>query len=170
MVSAGRCPCFQVVDRHSGLGLGLFRNPQKKPVEPRPQAPRPTTSPQSSAGTMPRVLNSLHSSNLSCPVGSYIYSLAPATPDSLAAICSDDSLRLFSPSGLALQGTVAKTHDGVTCLKAVDTNILATAGLDGAVRVWDPRVGGDKPRMVYKNGLALGRVSVGVVCVNAGSV
>ncbi|KAI5843873.1 WD domain protein [Morchella snyderi] len=115
---------------------------------------------------MPQILNSTSSSNLSCPEGTYIYGFASANPGSLGAICSDDSLRLFSPETLALQRTFGKVHDGVRCLEAVDTNILATAGLDGAVRVWDVRSQADKPGMIYKN---ISNASVLSLAVNAGA-
>ncbi|EEA26363.1 hypothetical protein TMatcc_005370 [Talaromyces marneffei ATCC 18224] len=95
------------------------------------------------------------SSSLSLPPGTYIYAIAATAPFSsgtqqqqFAAISSDDSLRLFD--GHSLQPTAivaAKAHDGVTVLKEYYGDngaagaLLATAGRDGAVRLWDARAG-----------------------------
>ena len=81
----------------------------------------------------------LASSGLSLPNDTYIYSLARTTT-SCAAISSDDSLRYFDPTNLSLVHTVAKAHQGITCLKATsDGKGLVTAGRDGTVRCWDER-------------------------------
>ncbi|KUL90218.1 hypothetical protein ZTR_02118 [Talaromyces verruculosus] len=99
-------------------------------------------------------LQATASSSLSLPPGTYIYAIAATSPSSsgtqsqhqFAAISSDDSLRLFD--GHSLQPTAvvtAKSHDGgVTALKEYTGNgaggfLLATAGRDGAVRLWDAR-------------------------------
>ncbi|KZF22067.1 WD40 repeat-like protein [Xylona heveae TC161] len=91
-------------------------------------------------------LNAYQSSDLSLPSDSYIYSVVP-TSTGLAAISSDDSLRLFGRENLRLLsgGVLKRVHQGVTCLKAFDEggNILATAGSDGLVRTWDIRSGGN---------------------------
>jgi WD40 repeat protein len=101
-------------------------------------------------------LQATASSSLSLPPGTYIYAIAATSPSSssgtqhqqqFAAISSDDSLRLFD--GHSLQPTsivAAKSHDGVTALKeyggiAPAGFLLATAGRDGAVRLWDARAG-----------------------------
>ncbi|RAO67880.1 uncharacterized protein BHQ10_003892 [Talaromyces amestolkiae] len=101
-------------------------------------------------------LQATASSSLSLPSGTYIYAIAATTPSSssgthsqqFAAISSDDSLRLFD--GHSLQPTTvlsAKSHDGgVTALKEYSGigpqgSLLATAGRDGAVRLWDARAG-----------------------------
>ncbi|OKL56014.1 hypothetical protein UA08_08640 [Talaromyces atroroseus] len=92
------------------------------------------------------VLHQTAASSLSLPSGSYIYAIA-AAPSHFAAISSDDSLRLFDGQSLQpLAITSAKAHDGVTALKefhgsTTDTYLLATAGRDGAVRLWDVRSG-----------------------------
>lgn len=93
-------------------------------------------------------LKATASSSLSLPAGSYIYSICPAAPGSFATISSDDSLRLFDATSLKLLNvTAAKTHKGVTCLKeyggatGVGQQLLATAGRDGKVRLWDVRSG-----------------------------
>lgn len=116
-------------------------------------------SPQS---TMPHTLHTTSSTSLGTAAGSYIYTLASASTDILAAASSDDSLRLFSPSTLAARGCVAHAHDGITCLVRVGENVLATAGRDGCVRVWDVRDGGAAAAGVFRSGLW--RLSV-CVCV-----
>ena len=104
-------------------------------------------------------LQATASSSLSLPPGTYIYAIAATSPSSsgtqsqhqFAAISSDDSLRLFD--GHSLQPTAvvtAKSHGGggVTALKeypgynGAAAFLLATAGRDGAVRLWDVRAGG----------------------------
>ena len=84
--------------------------------------------------------------NLSLPADSYIYKLCYQPQGSgeklLAAISSDDSLRLLSPSTLQTLagGVFANTHEkGVTCLKSGPVGSFVTAGRDGAVRIWDFR-------------------------------
>lgn len=105
------------------------------------------------------ILQATASSSLSLPTGTYIYAIAATTPSGtqsqphqhqqFAAISSDDSLRLFD--GHTLQPTAivtAKSHDGgVTALKeysgiGTEGFLLATAGRDGAVRLWDARARG----------------------------
>lgn len=103
-------------------------------------------------------LQATASSSLSLPPGTYIYAIAATSPSSsgtqpqhqFAAISSDDSLRLFD--GHSLQPTAvvtAKSHGGgVTALReypgcnGAGVFLLATAGRDGAVRLWDVRAGG----------------------------
>ncbi|KAF3395207.1 putative WD repeat-containing protein [Talaromyces pinophilus] len=103
-------------------------------------------------------LQATASSSLSLPPGTYIYAIAATSPSSsgtqpqhqFAAISSDDSLRLFD--GHSLQPTAvvtAKSHGGgVTALReypgcnGAGGFLLATAGRDGAVRLWDVRAGG----------------------------
>ncbi|KKA24237.1 WD domain protein [Rasamsonia emersonii CBS 393.64] len=99
-------------------------------------------------------LQAAASSSLNLPAGSYVYALAGSPSSaggSFAAISSDDSLRLFDGQSLKLVSVAAaKTHDqgGVTCLKefrqgptGTAQGLLATAGRDGAVRLWDVRAG-----------------------------
>lgn len=97
----------------------------------------------------------LRSSDLGFAENSYIYkilSTSPRTdpftyttsPDQLAIISSDDSLRFFDPSTLSLvpNGLIKKVHESVTCLERVDdegSNVVATAGRDGLIKYWDKR-------------------------------
>lgn len=106
---------------------------------------------------MPQILHTTSSTSLGTAEGSYIYTLASASADVLAATSSDDSLRLFSASTLATRGCVARAHGdhGITCLVRVGENVLATAGRDGCVRVWDVRDGGGKAAGVYRSGVYL---------------
>ncbi|KAJ9204550.1 hypothetical protein DTO027B5_4947 [Paecilomyces variotii] len=97
------------------------------------------------------------SSTLSLPEGSYIYSISASTPGSFAAISSDDSLRTFDARTLKLLSVPAtKTHEGVTCLKEYGhateggPQLLATAGRDGKVRLWDVRSGPGKSQPVVE--------------------
>ena len=72
----------------------------------------------------------------------YVYSIV-RTDRALAAISSDDTLRLFDRHDLSAVSAdePSKAHDGVTCLQKFDVpgNVLATAGRDGLVRCWDQR-------------------------------
>ena len=81
-------------------------------------------------------------SDLSLPPDSYIYSIVPSG-DGVAAISSDDSLRLVENEYLELlpDGVISRVHEGVTCLQGQDGNAngLITAGRDRFVRCWDRR-------------------------------
>lgn len=91
---------------------------------------------------MPQIFNPVLSNNLSTPQGTYIYEIVPQGPSNLAAISSTDSLHIFNASTLQLLTTIPSIHaDGATCLKALDTNVLVTAGRDGHVKIWDARSG-----------------------------
>lgn len=117
--------------------------------------------------SQPQLLRQQHSSTLSLPSGNYIYSLASCggtTGDSLAAISSDDSLRIFDRRTLRPRSaTAAASGDcfadnihkgGVTCLcdggdgaRAAggggdgggNNHLLVTGGRDGRVKLWDIR-------------------------------
>ena len=109
-------------------------------------------------------------SSLSLPADSYIYDVRPGR-SILAAICSDDSLRVFDPSTLQpiLDQTVCNTHEGVTCLAEYNGSHSAffTAGRDGMVKAWDQGSGRkvlevkigiistSKPNSVRKTGLRI---------------
>ncbi|GAD98738.1 WD domain protein [Paecilomyces variotii No. 5] len=103
-------------------------------------------------------LKAAGSSTLNLPKGSYIYSISASTPDSFAAISSDDSLRTFDSNSLKLLSVPAtKTHEeGVTCLKEYGQateggpQLLATAGRDGKVKLWDVRSGSGKGQPVVE--------------------
>jgi WD40 repeat protein len=100
------------------------------------------------------ILQPAAASSLSLPASSYIYALSAASSSSeegrLAAISSDDSLRIFDSRSLKLLSVAsAKTHEGVTSLKEYRGDasghghgLLATAGRDGAIRLWDVRAAG----------------------------
>lgn len=93
------------------------------------------------------------SSSLFLPPDSYIYKLQPVNTGALiAAISSDDSLRVFDLGTLAKQSTsvvgpdhaLKDVHTGVTCLEAFGAqqkDCVLTAGRDGFVRGWDLRSG-----------------------------
>ncbi|MCJ1265219.1 hypothetical protein MMC22_005094 [Lobaria immixta] len=88
----------------------------------------------------------LSESSLSLPANSYIYRILHTNQNTaLAAISSDDSLRIFDPEKLQLEagGIFNKTHEGVTCLETFDADphCVLTAGRDAAGRCWDLRSG-----------------------------
>lgn len=88
----------------------------------------------------------LSESSLSLPANSYIYKILHTNQNAaLAAISSDDSLRIFDPEKLQLEagGIFDKTHEGVTCLETFDADphCVLTAGRDAAGRCWDLRSG-----------------------------
>lgn len=82
------------------------------------------------------------------PVDTYVYEIVPCA-SGIAAISSDDSLRLLNP--LALDGyplnSIRTVNKEVTCLKAVnevvegDASVVVTAGRDGRVCLVDLRSG-----------------------------
>ena len=91
-------------------------------------------------------------SNLSLPPDSYIYSLLPlsthTSPGEIAALCSDDSVRIFNTQSMSLvaNGVLKAVNESVTCLKRYaraedECNIFVTTGRDGRVRFWDARTG-----------------------------
>lgn len=78
-------------------------------------------------------------STLAAPPDTYFFSLARSA-NTFAAIASDDSLRLFDLSGLALLDTIRPCHNGVSCLApSPDHRAFYTAGRDGLVRSFDLR-------------------------------
>ncbi|KAE8151033.1 WD domain protein [Aspergillus avenaceus] len=89
-------------------------------------------------------LSATASSSLSLGQDNYIYSIAAASPNSFAAISSDDSLRVFDAAGLGhVSVAAADAHKGVTSLKSYDVGqqLIATGGRDGHVKLWDLRNG-----------------------------
>lgn len=93
-------------------------------------------------------LNTTSSFRVASPAETYVYDVVPVAAG-LAAISSDDSLRLLDP--LALNAgpvnEIKNVHVNVTCLKVLcvggegDAPIVCTAGRDGRVALWDPRIG-----------------------------
>ncbi|KAJ5914999.1 hypothetical protein N7504_003882 [Penicillium tannophilum] len=86
------------------------------------------------------------SSSLSLPADNYIYSLVPSAAGTFATISSDDSLRVFDAANLDRVAVVSpKAHDGgVTSLRsyaAGESQLLATGGREGRVKLWDVRAG-----------------------------
>ncbi|KAJ5758439.1 hypothetical protein N7520_005595 [Penicillium odoratum] len=86
------------------------------------------------------------SSSLSLPADNYIYSLVPSAAGTFAAISSDDSLRVFDAAYLDRVAVISqKSHDGgVTSLRtyaAGESQLLATGGREGKVKLWDVRAG-----------------------------
>ncbi|KAF2095942.1 WD40 repeat-like protein [Rhizodiscina lignyota] len=96
------------------------------------------------------------SSSLSLPPDSYIYNILPlsartspiayAPPTRLAALCSDDSVRILDAKSLEANGVLKDVNESVTCLERFardgeECNVLATTGRDGRVRFWDVRTG-----------------------------
>ena len=74
----------------------------------------------------------------------YIYSILPVH-SALAAISSDDSLRLFDPQSLNAvpKAVFRRVHEGVTGLARFDESghTIATCGRDGLIKCWDTRNG-----------------------------
>lgn len=91
--------------------------------------------------------NVVDSFHVSEPADTYIYDIIPIEAG-LAAISSDDSLRLLDPQSLngPPKISIRKINTDVTCLKAItssagDAELLCTAGRDGRVCIVDPRNG-----------------------------
>ncbi|KAI5291291.1 hypothetical protein KEM52_000211 [Ascosphaera acerosa] len=91
-------------------------------------------------------------SNLSTPTGSYILSICRIGTDALAAISSDNSLRVFDKRTLRLRpgavfhgihpAATAKGESGATALCSYESgssSLAVTGGRDGLVKLWDPR-------------------------------
>ena len=79
----------------------------------------------------------------------YIYSILPALSNtSLAVLTSSDELLILDKSTLRNQGgSQAGVPSGATTLASIDGeagegNLVACAGRDGTVGVWDLRLGG----------------------------
>jgi len=109
-------------------------------------------------------LKSVASSTLSLPPDNYIYSITASGPGTLAAISSDDSLRVFETANLDRGSVVSNaTHDGVTSLRRFavgESQLLATGGRDGKVKVWDVRAG-KGPVVEMQTGEFIARLSQG---------
>lgn len=91
-------------------------------------------------------LKATAASSLGLPAENYIYSIAASAPGTFAAISSDDSLRAFDAADLDRVSVISpKTHaKGVTSLRNYATGesqLLATGGREGTVKLWDVRAG-----------------------------
>ncbi|KAI6862369.1 hypothetical protein KC338_g5361 [Hortaea werneckii] len=78
------------------------------------------------------------SSTLGSEPDTYFYSLA-RTGSSLATIGSDDTLRIFDPTTLRSITTALVPGSGLSSLQPISDHVLATAGRDGTIRLWDTR-------------------------------
>jgi WD40 repeat protein len=96
-------------------------------------------------------LSTTSSYHVSSPADTYIYDLAIVS-SGLAAISSDNSLRLFDPTNLDAGPVkeVKNVNADVTCMKVFGGEagapggrgvVVCTAGRDGKVGLWDPRSG-----------------------------
>jgi hypothetical protein len=91
-------------------------------------------------------LNAVDAFHISESKDTYVYDIVPLAAG-LAAISSDDSLRLLDP--LTLSGapikSIRRVNTEVTCLKAINNTtergalLVCTAGRDGRVCLLDPR-------------------------------
>ncbi|KAK4983908.1 hypothetical protein LTR50_006941 [Elasticomyces elasticus] len=90
----------------------------------------------------PTSFSQVASTDLSLPSDTYIYSLAQNTAGNLATVSSDDSVCFLDRDTLASSAKSNQLHTGVTCVTALadHASSFLTAGRDGAVRCWDPRV------------------------------
>lgn len=133
------------------------------PISFKPKISFPFSTPNKNLpSTKMYTLNAVDSFQISEPKDTYIYDIV-SIAGGLAAISSDDSLRLFDP--LALSGaplnSIRQVNTDVTCLKAInssteaDASIVCTAGRDGKVCLLDPRSGA-RIGEVRTGGLLLG--------------
>lgn len=109
-------------------------------------------------------LTAVDAVHVSTPPNTYIYDIVPIA-SGLAVISSDDSLRLLDP--LALSGnpvnSIRRVNQDVTCLKALNGDVVITAGRDAKFVVWDARTGakagevrcGKWSKMLYLNSKGL---------------
>lgn len=99
--------------------------------------------------------NLTEKSLLSLLENSYVYKILPVNNGHLAAISSDDSLRIVDARTLQeiSGGTLRNVHHGVTCLEPVanDPASVCTAGRDGTVKRWDLRSG--KSTLEFRDGM-----------------
>lgn len=86
----------------------------------------------------------------------YVLDLVPL-PSGLAVISSDQKLSLFSPLRLSEgpKRTFLTPHGNITAVKAVDFSgcVLATAGENGTVALWDLRDSTPAPQITAQGGL-----------------
>jgi hypothetical protein len=128
----------------------------------KPKISFPFSTPKNLPSTKMYTLNAVDSFQISEPKDTYIYDIV-SIAGGLAAISSDDSLRLFDP--LALSGaplnSIRQVNADVTCLKAINSSteadalIVCTAGRDGKVCLLDPKSGA-RIGEVRTGGLLLG--------------
>src|SRR5947207_15710663 len=97
--------------------------------------------------------NSILSSTIGSPKGTYHYELVQCKPGSVASISSDDCLRILDIATLQPQLQARQAHkEGITCLKSIEANIVSTAGRDSVAKIWDIRTGVHSPVTVLKKG------------------
>lgn len=91
------------------------------------------------------LLNSISSFSIPSPAGTYIYDIVPlSTGSELAAISSDDCLRILDSVTLKVKSEVKAAGKEVTCLRAFGgeaSGVVAVAGRDGKIGLWDSRAG-----------------------------
>lgn len=96
-------------------------------------------------------------SDLPLREGEYVYHIL-FVRSYLAAISSDDSLRLVDPASLrdVPNGHMSKVHDGVTSVRSPSksSDMLVTAGRDARVKSWDLRSG--TQAITFHEGMAFG--------------
>ncbi|ROW10791.1 hypothetical protein VPNG_05379 [Cytospora leucostoma] len=85
----------------------------------------------------------------------YVLEIIPVA-GGLAAISSDQKLTLFNPLRLSQgpQKTIRTAHGNITCARAFDVSnsIVCTAGENGTVSLWDPRLDGSKAQIATPTG------------------
>jgi WD40 repeat protein len=87
-------------------------------------------------------LNATANFGIDQPSNTYIFDIVPLS-DYIAAISSDDCLRLIDP--LALSGAPVSlfegVHSGITSLKSLDSqnSVVCMSGRDGQVNIFDFR-------------------------------
>ncbi|TQS37945.1 hypothetical protein Golomagni_01560 [Golovinomyces magnicellulatus] len=84
-------------------------------------------------------LNAIGEYKIATTVDTYIYDLIPLSLG-LALLCSDDTIRVLDPLVLTGEKLLSGVGDRVTCCTALNTeSVVAVAGRDGHVRIWDFR-------------------------------
>jgi WD40 repeat protein len=94
-------------------------------------------------------LNCISVFAINSPTDTYIYDVVPVSNGLVAAISSDDSLRVVDPLDLG-KGELSLMKDvgkDITCLRGIGSGTeesgttVVTAGRDGFVKIWDLRSG-----------------------------
>jgi len=91
------------------------------------------------------LLNVTSAFHIPSPTGTYVYDIVPISASSaLAAISSDDCLRILDSSTLQVKSLIKNSGKEVTCLKSFGgegDSVIAVGGRDGKVGLWDFRLG-----------------------------